>query len=111
MSMSRVVLIFLVSLLSSCGDETETTPTTADLATPVDLTAPPDLNLGVCPCLQQLCAVPCGQYVPGMFPTLGCDRCLNNGQASPDMGCLIGPALPGQCGACYGVPGCFDPRF
>jgi len=105
----RFVLALLL-LVAACGsDDAGPLP---DLAiVPVDLTASPDLNLGVCDCLQQLCAKPCSQYIPGMFPTLGCDECLHNGQRSPDMGCVVTPGSAAQCGVCYGVPGCFAPRF
>ncbi len=99
-------VVALLLFIAACGSDVTTVP---DLAAPADLSAPPDLNLAVCDCLQQLCAVPCSQYVPGMFPTLGCDRCLHNGQQLPDAGaCIVGP---GQCGACYGIPGCIDQRF
>jgi hypothetical protein len=103
----RLALALFV-LLAACGSDLETS---ADLSTPTDLAVPLDLNLGVCDCLQQLCEVPCSQYIPGMYPTLGCDRCLHNGQQSPDMGCPITPAPPGQCGACFGIPSCVDQRF
>ncbi len=102
-------LLALLLLVAACGDDVENVASdlsASDLSIPLDL----NLNLGVCDCLQQLCAVPCSQYIPGMYPTLGCLRCLHDGQQSPDMGC-VGPIVPGACGACYGIAGCADGRF
>lgn len=99
--MRRALFLAFLLLSPACGDDTQG-PT--DLAAPSDMSAARDLNLGVCACLAQLCAAHCADP-----SALECGRCLHNGQQSPDMGCIA--SAPGQCGACYAVPGCIDPRF
>ncbi|HEX8952967.1 MAG TPA: hypothetical protein VF997_02280 [Polyangia bacterium] len=97
-------LVLLAALWVGCGDDAGPN----DLAAPSDLKAPIDFNLGACSCLAQLCATECATPMMGA-PSLACLRCLENGQTSPDAGCALPPG--GVCGACYGVPGCTDPRF
>ena len=95
-------------VLAGCGDDVVVPP--ADLASTDDFASPRDLSVGVCSCLAQLCAVPCSMN--GQMPpvSLECSRCLHNGQQPPDMGNCVFPAA-GQCGACYGVPGCDVPAI